>query len=71
MFYPELGYISLDELNNVRGYLGLPIEQDKYFEAKFPLSVYAEAARKMCKITENMELLKQVATNKSFHQPRP
>lgn len=71
MGYPELGYVSLDELNNVRGYLGLPIEQDKYFEAKFPLSVYAEAARRMSEITENMKLLEQVVTNRGFYQPRP
>jgi hypothetical protein len=59
--FPELGYVSLEELHEVRGPLGLPIEQDKYFEAKFPLSVYAEAARKMRQFTENTNLLEQVA----------
>ena len=30
----ELGYFSLDELEKVRGPLGLPIERDIYFKAK-------------------------------------
>jgi hypothetical protein len=33
----EFGYFSLDELREVRGPLGLPIERDLYFEPK-PLS---------------------------------
>lgn len=37
---PELGYVSLDELNSVRGLLGLPVEVDEFFLAKYPLSKY-------------------------------
>ncbi|MEX2140589.1 MAG: DUF2958 domain-containing protein [Pirellulales bacterium] len=33
----ELGYVSLDEILEVRGPYGLPIERDLYFEPK-PLS---------------------------------
>ena len=33
----ELGYFSLDELEEVKGPLGLPIERDLYFEPQ-PLS---------------------------------
>ena len=33
----ELGYFSLDELESVRGPLGLPIERDRYWEPT-PLS---------------------------------
>ena len=33
----ELGYVSLAELQKVRGALGLPVERDLYFTAK-PLS---------------------------------
>ena len=33
----ELGYFSLDELEAVRGPLGLPIERDHYFQPR-PLS---------------------------------
>lgn len=70
--FPELGYVSLEELHEVRGSLGLPIEQDKYFEAKFPLSVYAEAARKMRQFTENTNLLEQVAhALKIKRKPKP
>ena len=31
-FDKELGYFSLDELESVRGALGLPIERDMYFK---------------------------------------
>jgi DUF2958 family protein len=30
--YPELGYFSLAELQQVRGKFGLPVERDLYFE---------------------------------------
>jgi len=30
--YPELGYFSLSELEQVRGCLGLPVERDRHFE---------------------------------------
>ena len=42
---PELGYASLREIEAVDGPLGLGIERDLYFEAKTPLTVYADAAR--------------------------
>ncbi len=43
---PELGYVSLAEIREVRGRLGLPVERDRHFVADRPLSVYAsEAAR--------------------------
>ena len=32
-FEQELGYFSLDELEAVRGLLGLPVERDVWFEA--------------------------------------
>lgn len=43
--YPELGYVCLSEIQTVRGKLGLPVERDLWFEARGPLSAYAEAAR--------------------------
>ena len=43
--FPELGYVSLAELADVRGPLGLSIEVDASFVGTKPLSVYAEAAR--------------------------
>jgi hypothetical protein len=42
---PELGYVSLSELQAVKGHLGLPVERDMYFIADKPLSAYADAAR--------------------------
>jgi hypothetical protein len=42
---PELGYVSLAELQSVRGKLGLPIERDLHFEADKPVSAYADEAR--------------------------
>ena len=43
---PELGYVSLAELESVRGKLGLPIERDLHFTSDRPLSQYTEAARR-------------------------
>lgn len=57
MGFPELGYVSLAEIESVRGRLGLGIERDAHFIARFPLSVYAEAARRAGSITESEHLL--------------
>ena len=42
---PELGYVQLAEIKEIRGRLGLPVERDASFVANQPLSAYAEAAR--------------------------
>ncbi len=42
---PELGYVSLSELEAVRGRFGLTIERDMHFVADKTLSVYADEAR--------------------------
>jgi len=42
--FPELGYVSLTELQQVRGKIGLPIERDLHFTASQTLSQYAEEA---------------------------
>ncbi|MDG4882021.1 DUF2958 domain-containing protein [Mesorhizobium sp. WSM4884] len=59
--FPELGSVSLAELEAVKGPLGLGIERDLHFKARFPLSVYAEAARIAGHITEAERLLRQAA----------
>lgn len=41
---PELGYVMLSEIEDVRGKLGLPVERDFYFKAEHRLSVYAKLA---------------------------
>ena len=43
--FPELGSVSIGEIESVRGRLGLPVERDLAFEADRPLSAYADAAR--------------------------
>ncbi|MBZ8134135.1 DUF2958 domain-containing protein [Afifella sp. IM 167] len=54
---PELGSCSLAELISVRLPFGLGIEHDTLFQATFPLSVYAEAARQAGNIVESEQLL--------------
>ena len=49
---PEMGSFSLEELEAFKGPFGLGIERDLYFEGKFSLSVYAEAARAAARIVE-------------------
>ncbi|ADV14630.1 Protein of unknown function (DUF2958) [Mesorhizobium australicum WSM2073] len=66
---PELGSVSLAELQAVKGPLGLGIERDLYFKARFPLSVYAEAARLCGHITQAERLLRQAAAALSFSLP--
>jgi hypothetical protein len=59
---PELGYVSLAEIESVKNRLGLGVERDLYFAPRFPLSVYAEAARIGGRITEAERLLVQAAS---------
>ncbi len=49
--YPELGYVSLAEITELRGKLGLPVERDQAFVGDKPLSVYADEARAAGRIT--------------------
>lgn len=64
MGYPELGYVSLTELSELRGKLGLPVERDIHFEGKHPISIYAKAAHlKQC-ITTDATFLQQIAAAK-------
>ena len=43
--HPELGSVSLSELEAVRGRLNLPVERDLYFTVTKTLSAYADEAR--------------------------
>lgn len=43
--YPELGSVSITELQSVRLPLGLGIERDRHWTAKKTLSAYADDAR--------------------------
>lgn len=42
---PELGYSSLAEMSAIPLAYDLGIERDLHFKPKFPMSIYAEAAR--------------------------
>jgi hypothetical protein len=60
---PELGYISLAEIESVKSPLGLGMERDLYFMPRFPLSVYTEAARIAGHVTEAEDLLTRAVTS--------
>ena len=48
---PELGFVSLAALADLRGRLGLPVERDRHFVGNRPLSAYAAAAQAAGRIT--------------------
>ncbi|MCH9659665.1 MAG: DUF2958 domain-containing protein, partial [Bacteroidetes bacterium] len=48
--FPELGNVSITELSQARGLLGLPIERDLSFKADKTLSQYAREALKIERI---------------------
>jgi hypothetical protein len=58
---PEFGSVRLSELRSVKSNLGLGIERDLHFEARYPLSVYAEAARLAGSIITATRLLDNAA----------
>ena len=57
--FPELGDVYMPEVIALSGKLGLPVERDRHFEAKYPISVYAEAARMNQMFTENTDILER------------
>jgi hypothetical protein len=59
--FPELGYVRFSELAETKNRLGIHLERDLFFIGKFPLSVYAEAARAHERITEDEQHLKDAA----------
>lgn len=54
---PELGSFSLTEMSEIRLPLGLGIERDILFEGWFPISVWAEAARRTGSIRDAERVL--------------
>jgi len=58
---PELGSVSLAEISAVTLPFGLSIERDLHFRTRFPLTVYADAARIVGRITEDEARLKAAA----------
>lgn len=56
--FPEMGYVGLEELEELRHPIfELPVEADNSFKGKYPLTVYADAAREISRITKSEELL--------------
>lgn len=49
---PELGSVSLSELQSVRGPFGLSVERDMHFKADKTLSQYAKEARELRRIAD-------------------
>jgi len=43
--FPELGFVSLSEIRNLRGPLGLSVERDTFFSESRTLSLIARIAR--------------------------
>ena len=58
---PEMGSASLAEITAVTLPFGLTIERDLHFEGRFPLTVYADAARLCGGITEDEARLEAAA----------
>ncbi len=54
MGFPEFGTVSLTELAEYRGRLGLGIERDLHFTARGPISAYIAAANEAGRIVESL-----------------
>lgn len=68
---PELGYVSLAELKATKNRLSIPLERDLFLSARYPLSVYAEAARFAGRITEDDQALREAARKLGLADPAP
>lgn len=66
---PELGSASLAEIAAVKLPLGLTIERDLCFEGRFPLTIYADAARLCGSITEDEARLEAAAAARAIENP--
>jgi Protein of unknown function (DUF2958) len=66
---PEMGSASLSEIAAVILPLGLTIERDLCFEGRFPLTVYADAARLCGSITEDEARLEAAAVARAKENP--
>jgi hypothetical protein len=66
---PEMGSCSLAEIAAVRLPFGLTIERDLCFEGRFPLTIYADAARVCGGITEDKARLEAAAAARTKESP--
>lgn len=58
---PEMGSVALEDLATVRGSKGLPVKRDESFLGRFPISIYAAAARFVGRITIEENALREIA----------
>ena len=71
---PEMGSASLAEIAGVKLPFGLSIERDLHFEGRFPLTIYADAARLCGGITEDAARLEAAVIARANEQseiPQP
>jgi Protein of unknown function (DUF2958) len=66
---PEMGSASLSEIAAVSLPFGLTIERDLCFEGRFPLTIYADAARLFGSITEDKARLEAAAAARAKENP--
>tara|TARA_R110000868_G_scaffold363120_2_gene625381 strand:- start:7468 stop:7866 length:399 start_codon:yes stop_codon:yes gene_type:complete len=61
---PEIGSFALEELESIWLPFGLGIERDILFNGKYPLSIYAAAARRAGSLIEGERILHRAAAEK-------
>jgi Protein of unknown function (DUF2958) len=66
---PEMGSASLAEIAAVKLPFGLTIERDLCFEGRFPLTIYADAARLCGCITEDEARLEAAGAARAQENP--
>lgn len=75
MGFPELGSVSIEELQSVCVLNGMYVEVDKNFCAEFPMSVFVEAARNEQRVADDQFALQHAAASlwrqKRQSQPKP
>lgn len=71
--FPELGYVDLEELNEILIAGTFQVEQDYSFKPQYPMSIYAHAARIERFITTKEEMLSVAALEiqKPDNAPKP
>ena len=67
MGFPELGYVSLQELESVELPFGLKIERDMYFTPDKTLKEYASVAREHSRIVTEDSLLNDTLSKLETH----
>ncbi|GAA4457896.1 DUF2958 domain-containing protein [Rurimicrobium arvi] len=71
MGFPELGYLDLEGVSEVCSRNQFSLERDLHFNGKYPMSVYAEAARQQQRITTDERDLMLALQALCRPKPRP